>query len=580
MPQPQIPIEEALAQIEGQQAQQTAANELPPIEESLNAIEESMLQDRDTQQGGQVGSFGQRTIGLGDIPMETGLSETGMPIKQEQNIASKAVIKAGRIASEVLKREEAIGAEAIESITKSPKLQAQFIGSLALPGLFGNLVGDLAKQKNVKAAFEGKKDTQLGDVYRKRGVPEPVAALMGLTLSAGLPSSIAAEAVIGKALKSKPLQKLGAKIKKAPKQPFQDLTTATSGVSQEAIQHAQEKGFKNFFTKTNRGEKAINKVGNDINELYHASRKRIGTQLGNVKKALVSGEKGKLVKIDNAVKTLKQNFSDIGVVLDDTGKVVTEFGILSPETKIRNTFKKISNLSKDNAGNLKDVSFRESFAILRDLDNIIPAVKLSTPEGAFLAQFRKSLSDSIRSNITNKKLSSEFVKLNDKFGKLSNIGNNLKESGIFKLDKGNLKFNRIAGQNKLAKFFKEVDAGELPFRTDIEDLSKFFKEEGISDFLPKLKNIAAAREFSDRTFKGIRTGIISGALGGGGLAAAGPLGALGGAAAGVGMSTPRALAFMMSAGQNAGKGIATAAGATTAARAPLLRKLIQISGKD
>lgn len=302
---------------------------------------------------------------------------------------------------------------------------------------------------------------------------------------------------------SKNLTRLGRKTE-------QTLLNFTGGMQQRNIERLQIRGASNILTKENLSDDALLKVGEQIQSAASSARARLG-------QAVESG-KGIIRNIDTPnidVSDLKTQFA---TNLQKAGLLDRNFKPMLPElgkldegqkelVKIFDVLKKHTKISP-----AKALQWRT------ELDRII---KFSEVGKISITDFENSIAQGLRSGLKNKliSVSDEFAKANENFANFAKIEEMLK---------GKLDLQRVES------FLKNVFTGPQVFEDTLLKLNQFSSPE--KTFIPKLRDIVAARDFASTTFRGIRTGIFSGIAGqmfGGTQAILPSLGV------GIALSTPR-----------------------------------------
>lgn len=154
---------------------------------------------------------------------------------------SRVPKQVGSALLEAPRREESVVAASLEEAVKDPRLATKVLASAAAPGAAGYAVTDIASRAPVKEALLGKTRPELGDIYRTRGVAEPVSKMMGLGLSAGLPTNVlAAEMLAGKIPKA---------VQKKEPGMLARAGAWLSGVEQETLEDVAKQGYRNVLKK-------------------------------------------------------------------------------------------------------------------------------------------------------------------------------------------------------------------------------------------------------------------------------------------------------------------------------------------
>ncbi|HDY68903.1 MAG TPA: hypothetical protein ENH85_14070 [Candidatus Scalindua sp.] len=406
----------------------------------------------------------------------------------------------------------------------------------------GKEVGEIAEAQ--KKALTGQRVVEFGDVFRQAGVPEPISASLGLFLATQTPLTggllKAAEKPIKKLFKLKtfvgedkaekllkPIIKTIKKAKKSVKQTFMDLFESTARVPSVYTETLID-NFDEVFTKGPTGNRTRGKlleVGRDIRKAVLDRRKNVGGKFGFVKKRLMR-DATKQIDISDLQRDWRGVLNRFNLLDPQRGTIRSEF-LTSGDRTIRQIVNIDSRIAKLSVrGN---TSFRQGQLLLDDITKLLDFGKSGTTpliesEEAILKilrrKIRKRLGD-VGGDSYNK-LAAQFEEIADIDGTLSRFGlrddkrveslvTNLFKSGNEFLDETSEKlWSVVAGGKALRK---------------------------------KALFINAAQAFSNRSFQGIRTGLISGALGTLGFQLTGPLAGASGIAVGIGLTTPRAGAF-------------------------------------
>lgn len=476
----------------------------------------------------------------------------------------------GNFATEVLNREESIATESIRKVMKDPAIASKFILGLATGGGYGKLIEDLSKHPDLQQAFQGKRTSQLGDIFRDFGADENFSKIAGLTLSSALPTSFIGGELFNQLKAGKKFGKIAQKVGKNQKQLFQDLLTSTAEVSPEAISELQSGGVKQVFTKDRRSPLSFLRFGESIIDNSKKVQYKIGKELEEVKRTLKKSDAFQVFAKDIA-SDFNNDLLELGTAINKKGQFVTGSGAVveSSEKAVRDVFRLIFDETEGLLRRGKNrLSIEESFRLLDQIGNAISKAGKGTSEGVILSKLKRTLSERFRKSISDINLRNKYMKVNDRYSKLKDIFETLKDEGIVEVGKKGTSFKRGTGSAKLAGFFADNKVQKQPMRLALEDLDSFVKKETGEEFLPELKRRVAAMEFNPKKFQGIRTGVLGVA---GGIFG-GPVGTALMLPVGIGITTPRAAAFMMNMGQKTGRGISSTAPYVAST---ILRKLIQ-----
>jgi len=167
--------------------------------------------------------------------------------EQSKNLNVGGVAKgvAGRALGNVaagLQREEAVATQVAREapkLSKGQKTLTQLLATTPLsPIVFG---AAMSTKPSVVDAARGETAPELGDLYRDAGVPEPLAATLGLITAGGLPSSFAG---------SELLKKMGI-LKGAKPKPTRvaKATAQLLGVQQDVLEDTAKRGFRKVLQK-------------------------------------------------------------------------------------------------------------------------------------------------------------------------------------------------------------------------------------------------------------------------------------------------------------------------------------------
>jgi hypothetical protein len=255
-----------------------------------------------------------------------------------------------------LQREEAMGTEILRNIIKRPEIAASFAQSAVQPTQLLRVIPKIASQPEVQSALKGKTAPEMGDILREAGAPEGVAATGGFLMSAALPSNILG----GKFLKSAAkgikggargiLNSIGIQSRKAAKRPglLARAGALITGVEQDVLQEASERGFRNVLQKRFFDKKIPAAVQETIEK--------------NLDDVLQIADN----KFDEATKSLRNTAVDTVRLKKDLFKGLKKkrFVKKTPEENLlRKVTKDIENADIKNLGDLLD--FR------RELDDVI-----------------------------------------------------------------------------------------------------------------------------------------------------------------------------------------------------------------
>jgi len=238
---------------------------------------------------------------------------------------------------------------------------------------------------------------------------------------------------------------------------------------------------------------------------------------------------GKAVETGKGViRNIHKSSIDITDIRNNYGAELQRVGLLDK------AFKPIApQIGKLDAGQKQMVSI---FNLLKRNKNISPAkalqwrteldriIKFNQAGKITITDAENVVAQGLRRGLKNKlvEVSDDFAKANQDFAAFAQMEEMLK---------GKLDLQRTEG------FLKNIFTGPQVFEDNLIKLNRLVGAD--KTFLPQLRNVVAARDFASTTFRGIRTGILSGLLGSFGFVSGGPLGAIPAAAAGAVLSTPR-----------------------------------------
>jgi len=309
------------------------------------------------------------------------------------------------------------------------------------------------------------------------------------------------------------LRKFWHGIAKKGKSAEQIVINFTSGAERESIKHLQLRGAK-VLTDANLSDDALLRVGQKIQKAAIKARNKLG-------EAVRTGK--------GVVKNIHDKSIDITDLADDFGRKLQEVGLL--DRNFRAIAPEIGRLDK---GQSQLVGI---FELLRSKNKISPAralgwreqldrlIKFNDAGKITLTGGEDFIAKSLREQLKQKLIgiSDDFARANSDFDAFGQIADLLKG----KLD-----------DKTVENFLKSTFSGQHIFEEGLKRLNRVVSIE--DTFMPKLRDVLAARSFAKTTFSGIRTGIFSGLLGSLGFGAAGGFGGvLPAVGAGIILSTPR-----------------------------------------
>lgn len=169
--------------------------------------------------------------------------------------------------------------------------------------------------KSIKQGITGEKLGELGDVARQAGLPEPVSAGLGL-LGTGIVGGVLARGA-GLTQKATDLGKLETSY---GKDISKNIIKHTTGLTDEAIEHGQTKGWDKILTKENLdpniGYNLVLKTKKGLQNFYRNLNKTYGEKLDEI-----ASNVDLEVPIDNIKNTLKNRLINNGI-LDFEGKAL------------------------------------------------------------------------------------------------------------------------------------------------------------------------------------------------------------------------------------------------------------------
>ena len=308
------------------------------------------------------------------------------------------------------------------------------------------------------------------------------------------------------------LQSIARKILRPGRVSEQMLLNFTGGMQRENVALLQKLGPR-ILTEENLADDALLRVGQKIQRAAINQKNLLG-QAVETGKGIIRNIDKKTINITDLVndlgKKLQSNF-----LLDRNFKPTTQ--ILKTLSKDEKAIVKLFDVLKVS----KNISPRKALQLRIEIDNLLKP----SPTGiSVFSNTQQAILGGVRGQLKQKliEVSDDFAKANADFSAFSGIVNNL---------------GRKLDDKSVENFLKTTFSGQHIFEESLKKLNQTLPVG--QRFMTQLRKVLVARDFASTTFRGIRTGIISGLLGGVGLAAAGPAGAIGTAGVGILLSTPR-----------------------------------------
>ncbi len=192
--------------------------------------------------------------------------------------------------------------------------------------------------RGIKQGITGERLGELGDVARQAGIPEPISAGLGLLGTGILGGAITKWAGLGQ--KAQNLTKLettyGKNIAK-------NVIKQGSGLSDEAVEHGMNRGWKNILTKENaqnpqKGYNLVLKVKKGLQSFYRGLNTTYGEKLDDIAKS---------VDLEVPITNIRDNigFKLRGMgILDDAGNIVRK-GINKVENEIIDIYNELKTIN-------------------------------------------------------------------------------------------------------------------------------------------------------------------------------------------------------------------------------------------